>query len=93
MGSLFRGEPMCLAQLFLQSGSAYECLSEVGERGLAEFRDVSSGDGARAPSGALWEDRGGKGPRRGPASWPGVEKAEPGRGVPSGGCGFQSGAV
>ncbi|OXB64091.1 hypothetical protein ASZ78_002021 [Callipepla squamata] len=30
---------MCLAQLFLQSGSAYECLSEVGERGLAEFRD------------------------------------------------------
>ncbi|NXX44222.1 VPP2 ATPase, partial [Tricholaema leucomelas] len=29
MGSLFRGEPMCLAQLFLQSGSAYECLSEL----------------------------------------------------------------
>lgn len=43
MGALFRGEPMCLAQLFLQSGSAYECLSEVGERGLAEFRDVSRG--------------------------------------------------
>uniref|UniRef100_A0A8C3J7W2 V-type proton ATPase subunit a n=1 Tax=Calidris pygmaea TaxID=425635 RepID=A0A8C3J7W2_9CHAR len=41
MGSLFRGEPMCLAQLFLQSGSAYECLSEVGERGLAEFRDLN----------------------------------------------------
>lgn len=46
MGALFRGEPMCLAQLFLQSGSAYECLSEVGERGLAEFRDVSRGGGA-----------------------------------------------
>ncbi|XP_030316349.1 V-type proton ATPase 116 kDa subunit a isoform X2 [Calypte anna] len=41
MGSLFRSEPMCLAQLFLQSGSAYECLSEVGERGLAEFRDLN----------------------------------------------------
>uniref|UniRef100_A0A8C2UBC9 V-type proton ATPase subunit a n=1 Tax=Coturnix japonica TaxID=93934 RepID=A0A8C2UBC9_COTJA len=41
MGALFRGEPMCLAQLFLQSGSAYECLSEVGERGLAEFRDLN----------------------------------------------------
>uniref|UniRef100_A0A8U7P9G9 V-type proton ATPase subunit a n=1 Tax=Corvus moneduloides TaxID=1196302 RepID=A0A8U7P9G9_CORMO len=41
MGALFRGEPVCLAQLFLQSGSAYECLSEVGERGLAEFRDLN----------------------------------------------------
>ncbi|RXM92176.1 Tectonic-2 [Acipenser ruthenus] len=30
---------MCLAQLFLQSGSAYDCISELGEMGLAEFRD------------------------------------------------------
>ncbi|NXM36249.1 VPP2 ATPase, partial [Oxyruncus cristatus] len=29
MGALFRGEPMCLVQLDLRSGSAYECLSEL----------------------------------------------------------------
>lgn len=54
MGSLFRGEPLCLAQLFLQSGSAYECLSEVGERGLAEFRDVSSGRWKQPPGTPGW---------------------------------------
>ena len=32
---------MCLAQLFLQSGSEYDCISELGELGLVEFRDVS----------------------------------------------------
>lgn len=32
---------MCLAQLFLQSGSAYDCINELGELGLVEFRDVS----------------------------------------------------
>uniref|UniRef100_A0A8C7M3A9 V-type proton ATPase subunit a n=1 Tax=Oncorhynchus kisutch TaxID=8019 RepID=A0A8C7M3A9_ONCKI len=42
MGSVFRSEEMCLAQLFLQSGSAYDCISELGEMGLVEFRDVSS---------------------------------------------------
>ncbi|XP_054852175.1 V-type proton ATPase 116 kDa subunit a 2 isoform X2 [Eublepharis macularius] len=41
MGSLFRSESMCLAQLFLQAGSAYECLSALGERGLAHFRDLN----------------------------------------------------
>ncbi|TUV82046.1 Dynein heavy chain 10, axonemal [Bagarius yarrelli] len=41
MGCVFRGEEVCLAQLFLQSGSAYECLSELGELGLAEFRDLN----------------------------------------------------
>ncbi|KAF7687171.1 V-type proton ATPase 116 kDa subunit a isoform X2 [Silurus meridionalis] len=41
MGSLFRGEEVCLAQLFLQSGSAYECISELGELGLVEFRDLN----------------------------------------------------
>uniref|UniRef100_A0A674NIJ3 V-type proton ATPase subunit a n=1 Tax=Takifugu rubripes TaxID=31033 RepID=A0A674NIJ3_TAKRU len=41
MGSLFRGEEMCLAQLFLQSGSAYDCISELGELGLVEFRDLN----------------------------------------------------
>lgn len=42
MCSLLRGEEMCLAQLFLQSGSAYDCISELGELGLVEFRDVST---------------------------------------------------
>lgn len=41
MGSLFRGEELCLAQLFLQSGSAYDCISELGETGLVEFRDLN----------------------------------------------------
>ncbi|XP_034953779.1 V-type proton ATPase 116 kDa subunit a 2 isoform X2 [Zootoca vivipara] len=41
MGSLFRSETMCLAQLFLQAGSAYECLSALGERSLAHFRDLN----------------------------------------------------
>uniref|UniRef100_A0AAQ5YB41 V-type proton ATPase subunit a n=1 Tax=Amphiprion ocellaris TaxID=80972 RepID=A0AAQ5YB41_AMPOC len=41
MCPLLRGEEMCLAQLFLQSGSAYDCISELGELGLVEFRDVS----------------------------------------------------
>lgn len=46
MGSLFRSEEVCLAQLFLQSASAYSCISELGERGLLEFRDVSRAGGA-----------------------------------------------
>ncbi|XP_069047433.1 V-type proton ATPase 116 kDa subunit a 3 [Lepisosteus oculatus] len=41
MGSLFRSEEVCLAQLFLQSGSAYNCVSELGELGLVEFRDLN----------------------------------------------------
>uniref|UniRef100_W5MHE3 V-type proton ATPase subunit a n=1 Tax=Lepisosteus oculatus TaxID=7918 RepID=W5MHE3_LEPOC len=32
---------VCLAQLFLQSGSAYNCVSELGELGLVEFRDLN----------------------------------------------------
>ncbi|GCB81532.1 hypothetical protein scyTo_0021851, partial [Scyliorhinus torazame] len=39
MGSVFRSEEMCLAQLFLQAASAYDCVSELGEDGLVEFRD------------------------------------------------------
>lgn len=41
MKMVFRSEEMCLAQLFLQSGSEYDCISELGELGLVEFRDVS----------------------------------------------------
>ena len=31
MGSIFRSEEMTLAQLFLQSDSAYACIRELGE--------------------------------------------------------------
>lgn len=41
MGSLFRSEEMTLCQLFLQSEAAYACVSEMGELGLVQFRDVS----------------------------------------------------
>ncbi|XP_061907320.1 V-type proton ATPase 116 kDa subunit a [Entelurus aequoreus] len=41
MGSMLRGEEMCLAQLFLQSGSAYDCIAELGELGIVEFRDLN----------------------------------------------------
>uniref|UniRef100_A0A8C6ST88 V-type proton ATPase subunit a n=1 Tax=Neogobius melanostomus TaxID=47308 RepID=A0A8C6ST88_9GOBI len=37
---VFRSEEMCLAQLFLQSGSEYDCISALGELGLVEFRDL-----------------------------------------------------
>uniref|UniRef100_A0A671LAU2 V-type proton ATPase subunit a n=1 Tax=Sinocyclocheilus anshuiensis TaxID=1608454 RepID=A0A671LAU2_9TELE len=41
MGSLFRSEEVCLVQIFLQSGSAYNCVSELGELGIVEFRDLN----------------------------------------------------
>ncbi|XP_067106693.1 V-type proton ATPase 116 kDa subunit a 3 [Osmerus mordax] len=41
MGALFRSEEVCLVQLFLQSGSAYNCVTELGELGLVEFRDLN----------------------------------------------------
>ena len=43
MGSLFRSEEMTLCQLFLQTEAAYACVSELGELGLVQFRDVSYG--------------------------------------------------
>ena len=43
MADLYRGEEVCLAQLFLQTDVAYACLSELGELALVEFRDVSRG--------------------------------------------------
>ncbi|TRY89962.1 hypothetical protein DNTS_001683 [Danionella cerebrum] len=39
MGCLFRSEEMHLVQIFLQTDSAYNCVSELGELGLVEFRD------------------------------------------------------
>ncbi|XP_047209948.1 T cell immune regulator 1, ATPase H+ transporting V0 subunit a3b [Girardinichthys multiradiatus] len=41
MGSMFRSEEVCLVQLFLQAGSAYNCVSELGELGMVEFRDLN----------------------------------------------------
>nr|CAB3224570.1 V-type proton ATPase 116 kDa subunit a isoform 1-like [Phallusia mammillata] len=41
MGSMFRSEEMCLAQLYLQSEAAFACVSELGELGLAQFRDLN----------------------------------------------------
>ncbi|KAK3564244.1 hypothetical protein QTP86_012022 [Hemibagrus guttatus] len=41
MGSMFRSEEVCLVQLFLQSGAAYSCVSELGELGIVEFRDLN----------------------------------------------------
>ena len=40
-GSLFRSEEMALCQLFLQSEAAYSCVSELGELGLVQFRDLN----------------------------------------------------
>lgn len=40
-GSLFRSEEMALCQLFLQSEAAYGCVSELGELGLVQFRDLN----------------------------------------------------
>ena len=42
MGTLFRSEEMCLTQLFLQSDAAYSCISELGELGLVQFRDLNA---------------------------------------------------
>merc|ERR1712241_889740 len=40
-GSLFRSEEMALCQLFLQSEVAYACVSELGELGFVQFRDLN----------------------------------------------------
>lgn len=43
MGSLFRSEPMTLCQLFIQAESAFNCVAELGELGLVQFRDLNPG--------------------------------------------------
>lgn len=37
---IYRSEQMCLAQLYLQSDASYQCVAELGELGLVQFRDV-----------------------------------------------------
>lgn len=41
MGDMFRSEEMSLCQLFLQPEAAYSVVAELGEVGVAQFRDVS----------------------------------------------------
>lgn len=41
MGAMFRSEEMALAQLFIQPEAAYQSISELGEAGTVQFRDVS----------------------------------------------------
>jgi V-type H+-transporting ATPase subunit a len=40
---MFRSEEVALVQLFLPTAAAYTCVSQLGELGLVEFRDVSRG--------------------------------------------------
>lgn len=42
MGAMFRSEEMALCQMFIQPEAAYTSLSELGEIGAVQFRDVSS---------------------------------------------------
>ncbi|XP_065793987.1 V-type proton ATPase 116 kDa subunit a 3 [Muntiacus reevesi] len=42
MGSLFRSEEVALVQLFLPTAAAYTCVSQLGELGLVEFRDLNA---------------------------------------------------
>lgn len=44
MGSMFRSEEMALCQVFIQPEAAYTSVSELGESGTVQFRDVSKHD-------------------------------------------------
>ena len=41
MISLFRSEDMVLCQMYLQADAAYSCVSQLGELGIVQFKDVS----------------------------------------------------
>ncbi|XP_063909634.1 V-type proton ATPase 116 kDa subunit a 1-like [Zophobas morio] len=41
MGDMFRSEQMVLAQLFIQPEAAYFAISELGESGIVQFRDLN----------------------------------------------------
>lgn len=42
--SIFRSEEMSLCQLFIQPEAAFHSVAELGEIGIAQFRDVSSAE-------------------------------------------------
>ena len=41
MGSFFRSEEMSFCQLFVQPESLYSTVAELGNVGIAQFKDVS----------------------------------------------------
>lgn len=41
MDSIFRSQLMTMCQMYLQPEAAYLALSELGELGIVQFRDVS----------------------------------------------------
>ena len=41
MGAMFRSEEMALCQMFIQPEAIYLSISELGETGTVQFRDVS----------------------------------------------------
>ncbi|ERL84786.1 V-type proton ATPase 116 kDa subunit a 1 [Dendroctonus ponderosae] len=41
MGAMFRSEQMALAQLFIQPEAGYSAISEIGEVGCVQFRDLN----------------------------------------------------
>lgn len=43
MGDMFRSEEIALCQMFIQPEAAYSSVSELGETGCVQFRDLNSG--------------------------------------------------
>lgn len=43
MGDMFRSEEMALCQMFIQPEAAYTSVSELGETGCVQFRDLNNG--------------------------------------------------
>lgn len=41
MSSMFRSEEMSLCQLFIQPEAVFKTVGELGEAGIAQFKDVS----------------------------------------------------
>ena len=41
MGYMFRSETMTMLQVYLQTDATYACVSELGELGIVQFKDVS----------------------------------------------------
>lgn len=62
MGSMFRSEEVALVQLFLPTAAAYTCVSQLGELGLVEFRDVSGPGRALGGASSIGILRGGPAP-------------------------------
>lgn len=59
---MFRSEEVSLVQLFLPTAAAYTCVSQLGELGLVEFRDVSGARKAWEGTSSLGIPAGGPSP-------------------------------